>query len=436
MSSLFSSFNASILGLNANATRLSTISDNIANSGTDGYKRVRSSFHSVVLGGGGGRYMAGGVRASTMRMIDERGVLSATSNATDLAMNGRGFLPVTTQSALNAGGSLPLQLMTTGSFRPDSQGVLRTETGLVLLGWPTGPDGSAGTPPRDSAGGLRPIVISGDRFTSDPTTEVTMRVNLPAGDTRFDGTGDARLMSVEYYDALGATKRLNVSFTPDLPASGQSNSWTMRITDPEDGNALVGEYEISFHDSGPDAGTIQSVTLAAGAPGGAYDPATGRFSITVAGQQMEFDIGRENDADAISQMASGFETARTDRNGSPVQTLVGVEVDERGFVQAIYDSGLIRPIAQIPVVDVPNPNGLAALDGQSYRVTAESGSMFLWNAGEGPVGEITGFALEGSTADVAEELTNMIVTQRAYSSNAKVIQTVDEMLQETANLKR
>lgn len=437
MSGLFSSFNASILGLNANASRLSTISDNIANSGTSGYKRVRSSFHSVVLGGGGGGgYMAGGVRASTTRMIDQRGALMATNNATDLAVNGRGFLPVTPQSSLSSGGNMPLQLMTTGSFRPDNQGILRTETGMVLLGWPVGPDGTVGTPPRDSASGLRPVQITGDRFGSDPTTSVSLRVNLPANDTRADGDGSPRVMSVEYYTALGATERLGLSFEPDVPTSGQSNTWTMRITDPRDGDALIGEYSITFSDSPPNAGQIVSVTQAGGAPGGAYDPDTGTMSITVDGQDIDFDIGRPSSADGISQMASSFETVAMDRDGSPVQTLIGVEVDERGFVQAIYDSGLIRPIAQIPVIDVPNPNGLAALEGQSYRVTGESGPLFLWNAGDGPAGEVAGYALEGSTADVAEELTNMIQTQRAYTSNAKVIQTVDEMLQETANLKR
>ncbi|MCC5987475.1 MAG: flagellar hook-basal body complex protein [Pararhodobacter sp.] len=435
MSGLFSSFNASILGLNANATRLSTISDNIANSGTAGYKRMRSSFHSVVLGGGGS-YMAGGVRASTMRMIDQRGALAATNNPTDLAVNGRGFLPVTPQSALTAGGNMPLQLMTTGSFRPDAQGILRTQSGMVLLGWPVGPDGSIGTPPRDSAGGLRPVQITGDRFSSDPTTRVGLRVNLPANDTREGGDGSPRVMSMEYYTALGATERLSLSFEPDVPDTGQSNTWTMRITDPRNGDAVVGEYTITFSDTPPDAGKIISVTQADGAPGGAYDPETGTMSISVDGQEIDVDIGRPGSSDGITQMASSFETIAMDRDGSPVQTLLGVEVDERGFVQAIYDSGLIRPIAQIPVVDVPNPNGLEALEGQSYRVTGESGALFLWNAGDGPTGEVAGYALEGSTADVAEELTNMIQTQRAYSSNAKVIQTVDEMLQETANLKR
>ncbi|WP_370207373.1 flagellar hook-basal body complex protein, partial [Pararhodobacter marinus] len=100
MSTLYSSFNASIAGLNSNATRLAAISDNIANTGTLGYKRVIASFQSMVMGEGSnyGPYIAGGVRASTMRLIDERGALVASSNATDLAVSGRGFLPVTNAS--------------------------------------------------------------------------------------------------------------------------------------------------------------------------------------------------------------------------------------------------------------------------------------------------------------------------------------------------
>ena len=91
---------------------------------------------------------------------------------------------------------------------------------------------------------------------------------------------------------------------------------------------------------------------------------------------------------------------------------------------------------QVPLVDVPNPNGMVALAQQTYMPSPESGSFFLWNAGDGPTGEVASFAREESATDVAGELTDMIQTQRAYSSNAKVIQTVDEMLQETTNIKR
>lgn len=113
-----SSLAAGVSGLNSNATRLATIADNIANSSTYGYKRSEADFHSLVINGSGRGYSAGGVRATSQRLIDERGPLISTNNSTDLAVSGRGMLPVTTSVALNAGnGNLPLQLVTTGSFR-------------------------------------------------------------------------------------------------------------------------------------------------------------------------------------------------------------------------------------------------------------------------------------------------------------------------------
>ena len=107
-----------------------------------------------------------------------------------------------------------------------------------------------------------------------------------------------------------------------------------------------------------------------------------------------------------------------------------------GFVRANFDIGITRTIYQIPLIDLPNPNGLISEDNQMYRTSADSGSIFLWDAGDGPTGDIVSNALEESATDVAGELTQLIQTQRAYSSNAKVIQTVDEMLQETTNIKR
>lgn len=106
------------------------------------------------------------------------------------------------------------------------------------------------------------------------------------------------------------------------------------------------------------------------------------------------------------------------------------------MVNVLYDTGITRTVYQIPVADVPNPNGLTALDSQTYLVSRDSGEFFLWDAGAGPTGDIVNYAREEFTTDVASELTDLITTQRAYSSNAKVIQTVDEMLQETTNIKR
>jgi flagellar hook protein FlgE len=111
-------------------------------------------------------------------------------------------------------------------------------------------------------------------------------------------------------------------------------------------------------------------------------------------------------------------------------------VDASGYVTANYDTGASRVLYKIPLVDMANPNGMLSMDYQTYIPTQASGAFFLWNAGDGPTGEIASYTREESATDVAGELTNMIQTQRAYSSNAKVIQTVDEMLQETTNIKR
>ena len=130
-----SSLNAGVAGLQSNATRLASISDNIANSSTFGYRRVETNFESMIISGNGGRYSAGGVRADTTRQIDQSGSLVATSNATDLAVRGRGMLPVGRVSDLNVGnGDTNMLLTTTGSFTTDAEGYLTTSSGLVLLG--------------------------------------------------------------------------------------------------------------------------------------------------------------------------------------------------------------------------------------------------------------------------------------------------------------
>ena len=415
MSTLYSSFNAGISGLNANATRLSVISDNIANTGTMGYKRAITSFQSMVIGGSHyGPYIAGGARASTARLVDERGSLTTSSNPTDLAISGRGFLPVTTMTAAREGGANPpLMLATTGSFRPDAEGFLRNTSGQALLGWPAGLDGTIGTFPRDSAGGLQAIRLNSNQFASDPTTSMTLRANLPSTATTAGQPATPLDMSLEYYTPLGRTEALNIRFTPVIPGTGSSNQWNAVITNPADGHAVLGEYLLEFTPTGPNAGRIASVTQPAGGAGAAFDPATGQIGITVNGQAIAIDIGRPNAEGGMTQMSDTFLPVELLRNGAPVQSLIGVEVDGAGMVRGIYDSGLIRTIAQIPLVDVPNPNGLQSLDNQLFRVSPESGSMFLWNAGEGPTGQVVSYAREESTTDIAAELTHMLQTQRA-----------------------
>jgi len=443
-----SSLNAGVAGLAANASRLATISDNIANSSTNGYKRAMTDFHSLVINSGSGTYSAGGVRITTTRLIDQSGALATTNNATDLAVRGRGFLPVTTESSLiSATGDYPLNLTTTGSFRTDENGVLKTSSGQVLLGWPANPDGSIPTFPRDTDAGLQPIQIQANQFAAEPTTAISLGVNLPATETESTATGQQLDLSVEYFDNLGTSQNLSVSYVPTIPASGSSNEWTMTMRDSALGNAVVGVYTITFDATRSSGGTLASVTQplvdAAGQPdplgttlGGAYDPLTGSFPITVAGGPIDITIGEIGVGSGMTQLSDSFAPTQITKDGFPVGNMTSIEVDGNGFLRANFDTGITRTLYQIPMVDLSNPNGLLALDNQTYATSNTSGSFFLWDAGDGPTGDVVGFALEESATDVAGELTQLIQTQRAYSSNAKVIQTVDEMLQETTNIKR
>lgn len=434
-----SSLSAGVAGLNANATRLSTISDNIANSSTYGYKRATADFQSLVIGGiaGAGTYSAGGVRATTQRLIDENGPLISTSNPLDIAISGRGMLPVTQEAFLESNSDdKPMLVTTTGSFRTDEEGVLKTETGLVLMGWPADADGNVGTYPRDTVTALEPVIVQVNQQAGDPTTRMNLGVNLPATDTEYGALGDDLPLSIEYFGNLGTSESLDVTFTPTLPAADgdpPTNEWTMTIADSASNGAVVGEYTLEFDDSRANGGTLAAVTVVSG---GAYDGTTGEIALTVNGGPLDLTIGMLGDQSGLTQLSDSFAPVSITKDGSPVGNLTSVEIDVNGYITATYDTGFTRTIYQVPLVDVPNPNGLISQSNQTYQVSPQSGSFFLWDAGDGPTGEVIGFTREGSTTDVAGELTSLIQTQRAYSSNAKVIQTVDEMLQETTNIKR
>jgi len=429
-----SALNAGVSGLNVNASRLATIADNISNSATPGYKRAETDFAAVTLAQSKGRYTAGGVTVSTFRNVTRQGSLTTTSNPMDIAIAGRGMLPVTTTASLALqSGDNPLLLTTTGSFQPDKNGILTSQNGLALMGWPAASDGTIPAQPRDSAAGLEPVYVKLNQFAANPTDQIGLSANLPATATRTGATGDPLDISMEYFDNLGTTQTMTARFVPTIPVVGQSNSWTMQIIDRATGTAPIAEFALNFNDTPTTGGSVASVTPNFG---GTYDPLTGKVAVNFASGPVEINVGTPGSTQGLTQMSSEFAPIALTKNGAPTGNLTGVEIDENGYVVANYDSGFTRTIYQVPLVDVPNPNGLNALSNQTFSLSQDSGAFYLWDAGSGPTGTTVGYAREESTTDIAGELTSLIQTQRAYSSNAKVIQTVDEMLQETTNIKR
>lgn len=488
-----SALNAGVMGLNVNSSKLATISDNIANSETKGYKRANIEFSSLVLTERVTSYDAGGVRATPVREIDNRGALESTRNGTDLAIGGLGFLPVTDANRIDSGDSMQLKLITTGSFRPDDNGVLRTPSGFALLGWAADAQGVVTPQTRESAAGLVPVQIQNQALAADPSTRISAAVNLPARATA--GTEEITYtLPIEYFDNIGGAKTITAQYT-SVPSGDatSSNTWVVELFDSNtpsafpagsarsEMGAMVFRATMTFDDSFGNGGQLLTVTypddpgadptaaqpdpalytdgeedaaylsdlttweqeLAEWNSAGQGDPLaalyneeTGDIALTVGGGSLTYNAGAIGTTTGVQQLDSDFTPLKIEKNGSPAATLTAVKFDDQGFLKAVFNTGFERVLYQIPVGLPTNVNGLRSVDGQAFTLTADSGPLYFYDAGTGPVGALVPSALEGSTTDIAEELTQLIKTQRAYSSNAKIIQTVDEMLQETTNLKR
>ena len=434
--SLSSALNAGVAGLSVNATRLAVISDNIANSSTSGFRRADVNFASLVTPSASNTYSAGGVTASTYREVSNSGALIGTGNSTDIAVSGNGMLPVTTVESLDQPATQrPFQMVGTGSFSRDENGYLVTSSGLALLGWPTDADGELlNAVTRESPTSLEPVQISPFLTASEPTTFMNIGLNLPASETEAGALGDPFETTVEYFDSVGRNHLMRLEFTPVVPGTGSSNQWRVSFYDSATSDTVpVGELDVEFDATRTGRGALLSVTPVGAQP---YDSVTGLAQVTVADGPIDIFIGAPSLDGGLIQLDTPFAPTNISKNGAPAGNLETLQVDDQGRLQAVYDTGQIRTLFQIPLVNVPNPNGLTALDGQAFAASPDSGGIYLWDANTGPVGGILGFSLQQSTVDVARELTDLIQTQRAYSSNATIIRTVDEMLQETTNLKR
>jgi flagellar hook protein FlgE len=434
--SLSSSLNAGVAGLSVNATRLAVISDNIANSSTAGYRRADTDFSALVTPGGPGSYSAGGVAVSAYRDVDRAGTLISTSNSTDISVTGRGMLPVTTIEAVTRGAAeRPFRMVPTGSFSRNDEGYVVTRSGLALLGWTTDADGNLiGSVVRESPSSLVPVQISPFLTVSEPTTRMNLGLNLPASETEAGAAGNPFQTTMEYFDSVGRSHQILAEFTPIGPGAGASDQWRVSFYDSATSATVpVAEFDLEFDASRTGRGALLSVTPVGAA---VYDPAAGTAQVTVADGPIDVFIGAPGIDGGLIQLESAFAPINVTKNGAPAGNLQTLRFSDAGILEAVYDTGQIRALFQIPLVNVPNLNGLTVLDGQAFTPSPESGSMYLWDVNEGPVGGISGFALQQSAVDVARELTDLIQTQRAYSSNAATIRTVDEMLQETTNLKR
>jgi flagellar hook protein FlgE len=151
-------------------------------------------------------------------------------------------------------------------------------------------------------------------------------------------------------------------------------------------------------------------------------------------QDIQIDLA--NAAGGLTQFNSQSVVQSVNTNGTAFGNLTNIEIDDKGYVSAIFDNGVTRRIAQVAIATFSNPDGLKAVNGNAYRVTNESGGFSLKTPGDGGAGSIAPSTLEASTVDLSTEFTGLITTQRAYSACSKIITTADQMLEELLSIKR
>ena len=434
--SISNAMEAGVGGLRANATAVGRISENIANANTDGYKRSFVQMVTTSSLSTAGAMAPAGVRAVQGADVGTEGALRMTERATDLAIGGQGFFVVS--KTPNEPDESQYMLTRAGSFQPDEKGNLRNAAGYYLAGFPYDQTASIGTVDRNQFGDLSTVNLGTLSQTGSPTGAMALAGNLPAQQSGLAEPGEAFISSAEFFTPLGEAARMQFSWQP----SATDDQWVLSIAD--DGGASYGEVTVSFHDSGPLAGAPRLYSGAAStatAPAGfAFNTATGVARLTIDNgavpQTIAINIGAPDTYRGMTQFAGDFSPLKISADGAESGVLVRTEIDERGDIYGIFDNGSRKPLYNIPLAEVTNPDGLRSTDGNAYLLSRNSGKLSLGLASEGSAGSLTAGALETSNVAVAQELTELIQTQRAYSSSAKVVTTADEMLEETTRLKR
>jgi flagellar hook protein FlgE len=418
-------FSAGLSGLNANATYLSVIGNNLANINTVGFKASSVNFVDLVSQSVGGNsanpmQVGLGVVTGSISPVFSQGAPQNTREATNVAIQGNGFFLIRQGDGYS--------FTRDGSFSFNSSGQLVTSDGLPVQGWTTsdpvtGAIVTTGTPNDITIppGVLRPPVA---------TTQMTTLSNLDAD----AAVGDTFITSVQVYDALGTPHVVTITYTNTGPGA-----WSYDATVPGD--------EVS----GGVAGTPFSVgtgTVAFDATG-VLDPATGinggapadvtfttpAWSNGAAPSTLLWDLVDGTDT-TLTGYDSDSSTSSKTQNGSPAGRIDSISILPDGTIQATFGAGQTVAVGRLALANFNNPKGLVKLGLNRYGESQSSGLPAIGEAGTGGRGTLIGSALEQSNVDIAQEFTQMILAQRGYQANSKTITVSDEILVDTLQLKR
>jgi flagellar hook protein FlgE len=455
---------AGVSGLQNHQIRMDVIGNNISNVNTTGFKKGRVNFQDMLsqtmagaarptdeVGGVNPKQVGLGMTIAAIDTIHTQGSLKTTGVMTDLAIQGEGFF-------IERSGNKEFYTRA-GAFGLDENGTLvNPANGLRVQGWNAETvDGVTFINTAADVGDL--LIPVGGKDAAAMTSEVELACNLdkrtpliPAGAGEADTRAGTWSIDKTIYDTFGNTHVMRVNFTR---VAGAQNQWQGEvIVDPESEtptNTLVdlgaeNNATNTFIVEFSNLGTLQAATDAQG-----DRIEEGRLQINVgfdvleaapeAGaqvrQNLNLTLGEVGSVvNTMTQFAEKSSTKAFRQNGYPMGYLENFKIDQSGIITGVYSNGTNRVLGQVGLASFTNPGGLEKAGENTYVVTNNSGDARIGESGVAGKGKIIAGALEMSNVDLAEQFTDMIVTQRGFQANSKSITTSDQMLQELLTLKR
>ena len=415
---MFSSLSAAFTGMRSHSDAMRSISDNIVNVQTPGYKTADTRFKEMIseIGRTQNRIIQEhmGVAPETQFFIDKQGTTEFTGRALDVAIQGKGFFVSNTE----ADGSGSIELTRNGQLLNKSVNIGGTDQlflsdvkGNVVLGWPTDETGSFRI--GADVGSLEPIRIDSNAFsiTAQASTEALLQVNLKNDAV----TGESFNVDLAVFDEVGTDHNIKFNFTK----TATLNTW---------------DVTPSFTDGTTIAQTVP-FTMTFDATGAIISPTSQTLDLTFSntgGGTASVAV----DFSTMSQFAGGFTLLDLSADGNANGLLDSVNFDETGAVIGNFSNGVSRNLYKLPIAIVDEPNKLDLRFNTHYAANSRSGEITLFEADQSGLGDFVAGSLEASTTDLATEFNNMIIAQQSFAMNGQSFRTIDAMAQTAYELKR
>ncbi|WP_306590133.1 flagellar hook protein FlgE [Geothrix sp. 21YS21S-4] len=431
--SLYSAFYSGLSGLSTNANALNVIGNNLSNINTVGFKGSSTTFRDIFSTSLGGVSTQGngnpiqfglGVQTNSVSQDFSQSSFQSTGNALDMAIQGNGFFTLQTSDGRQV-------FSRAGNFTRNNDGYLVASDGANVMGWNR--DSTTGVV--NTSASLSPIRIDASTTASAFATQnIRLGINLNA--STFDPTSTTPASTpvsslttpIQVYDSQGNAQNVTVTYTKTGP-----NAWSYAasVTAPATiGSGATGTLTFST------TGTLLTIN---GQPAtSANNPVLGNidWGNGTAVQSVNWNIVNSDNSVNVTQYSAASTTSSSFQDGYAAGTLRDLTVDQNGVITGTFTNGQVISLAQVALSSFTNVNGLVQTGNNHWGQSLASGSPTIGLANQGGRGGVLGSNLELSNVDVAGEFTKLILSQRGYQANSRIVTTTDELLQETLNLKR